>query len=82
MDHDERHVDYDRPSTEYLQNKKCKPRPDSEFENSRNQVLETKPPFYLLECSLSACPVSVPGHFLSTCIPWALRTAGHGAQRI
>lgn len=41
----------------------CKARCDNEFENLGNKVfeLETKMPFWILQCSLAACPVRVPG---------------------
>lgn len=61
-------------------NENCKLRSDSELENSGNQVLEAKMPFYLLWHSLSAHPVSVLGLALSTRIPRALRTAERGTQ--
>lgn len=41
--------------------KNCKARCDGEFENLGNQELEAKMPFWLLQCSLAACPVRVPG---------------------
>lgn len=49
--------------------KNCKARCDSEFEDLGNQELQTKMPFWLLQCSLAACPVRVPGLFLSSYFP-------------